>query len=598
MKPIQADNPAIVQSIDELLAQMHQLRFSDYKHVARLAQTALALDPTIMYPSGRARCLNYLAWALNHVGNFSQSVIPAKDGLALAHQHNLSIEEGFALGNIFLCYHQLGDYQMAVEAAARQLEIGKTHNHPELIHYAYNSLGRQYWVSGQFEQGMDYLHRSIAVIDEHGLELPKSEALNNLAGLYGAKKQFARAREVALEALEEARRYEYVFSEVSALRLLAKASADLGEIEAGAAYAEEARQRAEQHDTRVVAAYHTMAMIATRLQDYSTALDYLQRAADKAAELNDIRAMGGIHREFSITYEQMGNYQKALEHARKREELEASLMSEHFQDRLNSLRVLYELDALQRELEERKNTEAERLQRERLEITLQKERELNAGKRHILTRLSHEFRTPLTLLKSSSELLTRYYDQLTPQRRAMHAAQIHQGVDRMVTMLDDILVVFQTMDYQATYSPTRFDIARLCDTVVANTCSDQRVTVRILGIDPRVNLDELVTFNILLHLLNNALKFSGDRILLEVMVYDENMTISVTDHGIGILPDEQDKVFEPLFRGSNFDELSGNGLGLTIVRNLAALAGGWVRLCSSPGEGTTVRVTLPQATGQ
>src|SRR5690606_7274802 len=117
-----ANNADNTQQIDLLIEQMHVLRFKDYRQVVHLAQTALALDSNIIYASGRAKALNYLAWAYNHMGNFSKSTIPAKDGLALAHQHHLVIEEGFALGNIFLCYHQLGEYQMAVEAAARQLE--------------------------------------------------------------------------------------------------------------------------------------------------------------------------------------------------------------------------------------------------------------------------------------------------------------------------------------------------------------------------------------------------------------------------------------------------------------------------------------------
>jgi cell cycle sensor histidine kinase DivJ len=102
---------------------------------------------------------------------------------------------------------------------------------------------------------------------------------------------------------------------------------------------------------------------------------------------------------------------------------------------------------------------------------------------------------------------------------------------------------------------------------------------------------------ILQNLLSNAIKFSeaGSSITLSASVENDELMLRVRDSGIGILPDERARVFEPFFRGSNFDERAGLGLGLSIVRDAVAKHEGHIHLESTPGAGTTIDIYLPLA---
>ena len=101
---------------------------------------------------------------------------------------------------------------------------------------------------------------------------------------------------------------------------------------------------------------------------------------------------------------------------------------------------------------------------------------------------------------------------------------------------------------------------------------------------------------IMTNMLSNALKFSSGMVALKLTFDDGIMNIVVSDTGKGIPQAELDKVFEPLFRGSNVDDIRGNGLGLTIVRDYVSLLGGQTHLTSELNKGTTIAVSIPLPT--
>ena len=101
--------------------------------------------------------------------------------------------------------------------------------------------------------------------------------------------------------------------------------------------------------------------------------------------------------------------------------------------------------------------------------------------------------------------------------------------------------------------------------------------------------------HILTNLLSNAIEYSpnGSKIEFEVLSEKEQVIIKIKDKGIGISKVDQQRLFDPFFRGSNVDDLPGNGLGLSIVENLVEIHGGKIEVESEVGIGTTFSLTLP-----
>lgn len=237
--------------------------------------------------------------------------------------------------------------------------------------------------------------------------------------------------------------------------------------------------------------------------------------------------------------------------------------------------------------------EKEQAEREalRFQTMFDKERELSQLKTQMMVRVGHEFRTPLTAIRIAAEILDRYFDRMTPAARQEKFAQIYAQMHHLTEMLDTLnLIVRGPSELRlSTFSP-----ADLCRDVLAPFTPTRRFDLHIHIAKMKADMEHLTT---LLHeLVSNAVNFSPDAttVVIEMVAEESDVLIHVNDTGIGIPNDEQYRLFEPFFRGSNIGEVSGLGLGLAVVQVLARLHGGDVEISSTTGQ-TCVTVRLKDA---
>jgi PAS domain S-box-containing protein len=246
--------------------------------------------------------------------------------------------------------------------------------------------------------------------------------------------------------------------------------------------------------------------------------------------------------------------------------------------------------------------EKARLEAEQLRIELRQQAELNDIKMRMMERISHEFRTPLSIIRSSADLLTRYTDRLSAEKRMEKISNINTEIDRLTDMLNDMSLILQGQA-KPHLIKMQCDLSALLKAVVASyqIMNNQReIVVKIAADLPMVYIDQDQIELVISNLLSNAIKFSpaSEPISIELTYDEQDISLSIADRGIGILPDEQDKVFDPFFRGTNFGEISGMGLGLSVVKHIINAHEGTILLDSTQGGGTTVTVKLPRISGK
>ncbi len=234
-----------------------------------------------------------------------------------------------------------------------------------------------------------------------------------------------------------------------------------------------------------------------------------------------------------------------------------------------------------------------------LRSALNREAEINRLKTQFLSIASHEFRTPLAVILSSTDTLEHYWDRQTEEERHKRFARIKNAVQTMRQLTDDLLVHVRTETGALEVRPEPTDINTLCERLVRELSLSQEKDVPItfqaapspLVIQADPNLITLVVRN----LLSNAVKYSpaGKTVSLSVAQEAERTTLTIRDEGIGIPLEEQSHLFTPFFRASNVDTIAGSGLGLSIIKKAVELQGGTISFESVPGQGTTFRVTLP-----
>lgn len=253
---------------------------------------------------------------------------------------------------------------------------------------------------------------------------------------------------------------------------------------------------------------------------------------------------------------------------------------------------------LERRVEER--TSELRKVEEELREALEAERKVNELKTRFVSMASHEFRTPLTTILSSADLIGEYNAKGDGNDKIRaHAERIRGKVQDLTGILTEFLSVEKLEKGLDSCVPEDLDLVRSCDAVIEEMQAIARNGQRIRshGTDPSimVRLDRRMLANVLRNLLSNAIKYSpeGSEIVLRPFLSDGRVRIEVADRGIGIPVEEQEHLFDRFFRASNAGTVQGTGLGLHIVRRYAELMNGGVTFRSVPGEGSTFTVDLP-----
>lgn len=250
--------------------------------------------------------------------------------------------------------------------------------------------------------------------------------------------------------------------------------------------------------------------------------------------------------------------------------------------------------AIQRDVTRRKQLEAELLK------TLEQEKELSELKSRFIAMTSHEFRTPLSTILSSSELLEYYGHLWTDEERLEQLRLIQTTVEHMTQLLEDILLIGRAEADRIEFNPTRVDLTQFCHELAAQiqVSIGKKHTIAFTSDCPLLmgSVDEKLLRQILTNLLSNAIKYSplGSTIQFELaQVPNDHIVFRVTDQGIGIPPEDANRLFDTFHRARNVGTIPGTGLGLAIVKRCVEAQSGQIRFASTVGQGTTFEVTLP-----
>ena len=231
--------------------------------------------------------------------------------------------------------------------------------------------------------------------------------------------------------------------------------------------------------------------------------------------------------------------------------------------------------------------------------SIEHEKELAAMKSQFVTMASHEFRTPLTTILSSAFLLENYPEAELPKKKTQHINKIKQAVNNMTELLNDFILLGKLEEGQVKVNKSEIDMKQFCEEIEPElellTKPKQKIAWEFSGIEIPAYLDKQLLRSIFLNLVGNAIKYSPAESTVEVRIKLNNhfFRLDVTDHGIGIPPQEQHHIFKRFFRAGNATNIEGTGLGLNIARKHIKLMNGEIEFFSKPDEGTTFTVTIP-----
>ncbi len=585
-----------------IISEMESLKFIDYGRVLTLSEKAQRLAETLNEPELLARAFNGAAGAFNMIGQLDHSTENVMRAIHLAQLHNLPIVEGWALTVLSANFQYTRDYSSARQLLDRQREIARLVNDDAMYSATLSDLGHMYLSLNDTQKSIDVL--------QEGLEYARPEFYNgairsvihiNLAMAYSEVGEQALMEEHGRAGIQWSQTARSRDMLATAYLYLANGHIRFKNYEHSLTCLNEAYAVIQQiHTPWLTLSYlDTRGKLQTARGEIEDAIQILEEALTIAHTHQLFEPETQIYESLIQTHQANRDLEAVFRYQKLLHQTSEKANYHNFEKRLDILRTIFSTSinchysALEQLPEPAVATEEvygsdEIIEDDEPPTRLRKE---------ILTRLSHEFRTPLTIIGTGADLLTNYYDRLSDAQRRKHLERIRERVNWMTTKLDDILLLLklnhndhqrfiQEVDVQAHIEQVQQEIEHFYGDV-------NRVKWHVAEGLTQFATDPELLQEIFIQLISNALKFSSDVVNVSLQQQAAQLIIQVNDTGIGIPPDEIGRVQEIFYRATNLDEVPGYGIGLAIVNQVVIACEGQWHITSELNVGTQVEIIIP-----
>ena len=215
--------------------------------------------------------------------------------------------------------------------------------------------------------------------------------------------------------------------------------------------------------------------------------------------------------------------------------------------------------------------------------------------KELISDISHQTKTPIANLILYSELLG---DAEIPEEQKGNAAAIHEQAEKLRFLIDNLVKMSRLENGILSLSPEKSDVS----SVLSDICSQYRDKAETKGLELSLSakessaiIDRKWTAEAIGNIVDNAIKYTSEgSVTLKLSDYEMFARVDISDTGMGIPEEEQAKIFTRFYRSNNVRDKEGVGIGLYLARQIIAGEGGYIKVSSKVGEGTTFSVFLPK----
>ncbi|MEM9446099.1 MAG: ATP-binding protein [Verrucomicrobiota bacterium] len=234
-----------------------------------------------------------------------------------------------------------------------------------------------------------------------------------------------------------------------------------------------------------------------------------------------------------------------------------------------------------------------------LRAALDQEKQLSELKDRFVSMVSHDLRTPLSVITFAADMLGNDLEILSQEERHEFINDIRKSTNNIKDLMEDVLLMGKMNAGKVEIENTEVHLEEFLNHAVREIelshPNKARIHLNIANLADKANLDPKVFRQIIINLLSNAVKYSPELsiVVCDVKREDHELLISVTDNGIGIPEQDIEHLFTPFHRAQNVGHTVGTGLGLAIVKKSVELLDGTIHCQSALDEGTTFNISLP-----
>ncbi len=579
-------------------------------------------DPMLIY-SGKAKLASYYT----RVNRNRESIAYAGEALAIARQYNYPKEVADAYVLLGSAYRKVDGYEKATENYFSALRTYEALGDREGSAGVCNSIGVVYLRTGDFDDALIFFERALRMNSELGNLHSVVFNRANIGVVYQKKKAFDSAISHYQKVLPLTREVNERGLEAVVMGNIGSTLVSQGKLEEGLGYLDRTLMLKEQNND-IASTLHTLNDIADvqlKLGNAQDARKNAERVVSTASEykVTDQLRYGLLY--LSKSYRQAGDFEKALSALDRYTRLTDSLFQIEKAGQINELQIQYETEKKDMEISALQQEQAiadaqrkiyflagalvvlilltlyfsQRLKAKRNQQLLEKEREVDRMKSDFFANISHEFRTPLSLILGPIETML---DKAPGKEQEFQLGLMKKSASRLLRLINQILELSKLKAGYLELKATELEGVSLIRGVVATFESFASEKGIVLEFENSV--DALAFYGeqekietIVINLLSNAFKFSdtGGRIGVSLSTTSGSFELRVEDTGVGIAREHLDNIFDRFYRvGSSSEKVyQGTGIGLSLTKELVVLHGGTIDVTSEVGKGTRVMVTIP-----
>lgn len=576
-----------------------------------------------LWKHGRGRYLALLAYRKFRADQLPESLEDGLEAQYLLAEVNDQQWQARIYNILGILYLQLGDRLLATEYWLKEAELAQAVGSHLDYTTAHHNLGWIPFQAQDYEAAIPYFQKTLPEMRKIGHSEYLVLNLCNLATCEIHLGKFAKAADHLEEAWATCTTADLKMEKNIVLQKQALLADKQGVLEDALDYYKQALAITETSPDNFsrIPNLQEIARLFIRLHQFEDAWLYLEEAQRLSELSNRQQFLYENHQITADLYEAQGDFAQALKHYKQFHEIKTEVLDETKERTLQNLRVVHQTETTQKEAELLK-TQNIRLEEEvakrteeltdaldqrnqladQLVQALEKETELSWLKSRIITTVSHEFRTPLTVINTLTTLLARKYEILSEEKRESMHRRIQNAVFQVTELLQDVALVESIAQATPVHQrPTYKQMALLCSEIEKAFRQEHPDAFHVqFEYDEAslayVTVDIDLFSHVVLRLLTNAMKYTPDDkpIVAEFSVQDEEFICSVRDQGVGIPADEQDKVFDLFYRAKTAEHIRGLGLGLYIVRQYVQMMEGEITVQSAgQNKGTTFTMRLP-----
>ncbi|MEO8471584.1 MAG: response regulator [Chryseolinea sp.] len=533
-------------------------------------------------------------------------------------------------------YFGTSDYAEATKYGIAMLRTFETTNHHRELGMANLTLGMIYERTRDSTQAKEYLFKALDIFQARGLKADLAMTYNTLGGLYINQHKTKAAIDYLFKSLDIRKELKDEKGMGQSYGNLASVYMNLGDLANSSFYFQKALPLIENSGNkyRLAMNYANFGELLVDQKQYEKAESYLLKAVDLEKSLGEKDLLAETYPVLVVLEKRRGRYEKAVSYLELTADYKDSIYSEDHSRQLSEVHTRFETEkkdqrivALQQQAELRSLQETyfvaglisliivfaviyylQRSNSRKMKAFLEIQQTLNQKlqenddmKSRFFSNISHEFRTPLSLIiapiddKLSTPTLSSQ-DKVTFQL-------VKRNANRMLALVNQLLDLSKLDAGKMELRVNKGNLRKFLDVVVASfdSLAENKTihfikSIRLDGSERWYDADKLE--KIVNNLLFNAFKFTSQNgtVTLSALISPSSgdLNIEVIDTGKGIPEEDQKYVFSPFYQSRHVaDDGTGTGLGLSLVKELVKLYGGIVELVSVVGKGTTISVSLP-----